>query len=85
MKKQMNNGMEESGTTVIITGVKKQWDDKYSWYLGNCGDSRGILVRLKRASPNDEEKPFIQSLDENKHESNKNEKNEINSVKYDSY
>jgi len=50
----MNDGQDESGTTVIIGGVKRHADDdKFGCYLGNAGDSRGILVRLKPDLPDD--------------------------------
>lgn len=48
IKAQMNDGQDESGTTVIIGGVKRHADDdKFGCYLGNAGDSRGILLRIK--------------------------------------
>jgi len=58
----MNGGLDESGTTVIIAGVKRQSEDgKFAAYLGNAGDSRGILLRLSRA-----DEPKIVDLDEEK-------------------
>lgn len=47
LRNKMDDGREPSGTTSISAGLKFQPDEKYTGYLANAGDSRGILLRLR--------------------------------------
>jgi serine/threonine protein phosphatase PrpC len=47
LKERMNNGKEDSGSTCVTAGVRRQGDGKFACFVANAGDSRGILVRRK--------------------------------------
>jgi serine/threonine protein phosphatase PrpC len=47
LKERMNNGKEDSGSTCVTAGVRRQGDGKFACFIANAGDSRGILVRRK--------------------------------------
>jgi serine/threonine protein phosphatase PrpC len=47
LKERMNNGKEESGSTCVTAGIRRQGDGKFACFVANTGDSRGILLRRK--------------------------------------
>jgi serine/threonine protein phosphatase PrpC len=47
LKERMNNGKEESGSTCVTAGIRRQGDGKFACFIANAGDSRGVLIRRK--------------------------------------
>jgi serine/threonine protein phosphatase PrpC len=44
---KLDNGKEQSGSTCVVAGCRKQADGKYSCFVANAGDSRGLMIRRK--------------------------------------